>query len=115
MSSKQTRQKMIDYLLQLLPSKGEQAYEKFVTCLESEKEHLPHMELAVKMKKTAEEMKKSIPVSTYLKLSYSLLYCLICKRQEATLSKPASLAHTCKNNYKYKKNKITDTISYSKT
>jgi len=51
-----THQKRIDYLVQLLPRKGEHAYEKFITCLESEKEHPSHMELAVKMKRTATEL-----------------------------------------------------------
>ena len=54
--SRLTPQKQIDYLVQLLPSKGAYAYEKFVACLESETQHHSHMELAVKIKKTAAEM-----------------------------------------------------------
>ncbi|XP_065907540.1 uncharacterized protein [Dysidea avara] len=67
-SCKQTHQKKIDHLVQLLPRKGEHAYEKFVTCLESEKEHPSHLELADKIKKTAEEMTAlptPIPTITY--------------------------------------------------
>ena len=47
-----TQQQRVDYLVKLLPRKGEHAYEKFVTCLESEKEHSAHLELAKKMKET---------------------------------------------------------------
>jgi len=51
-----TRQQKIDYLVQLLPRKGEHAYEKFINCLESEKEHSAHMELAEKIKETAAQL-----------------------------------------------------------
>ena len=55
-----TRQQKIDYLVQLLPRKGEHAYEKFVTCLELEKEHSAHMELAEKIKETAAKLTEGI-------------------------------------------------------
>jgi len=39
----------IDRLVQILPRKGESAYAKFVSCLESESEHPAHQELADKL------------------------------------------------------------------
>ena len=50
---KQNRFQKVDQLIQILPQKGEQAYLKFISCLESENEHPAHKELAVKLKKTA--------------------------------------------------------------
>ena len=38
------------FLLSILPSKGENALECFIKCLEEEKEHLGHVELAAQMK-----------------------------------------------------------------
>ena len=52
----QTQQQKVDYLVQLLPRKGEHAYEKFLTCLELEKEHSGHVELAEKIKETAAKL-----------------------------------------------------------
>lgn len=51
-SGRQTRLQKIDQLIQILPQKGEQAYFKFVGCLESESEHPAHKELAVNLKST---------------------------------------------------------------
>ena len=49
---KQSRSQQIDQLIQILPQKGELASSKFINCLESEKEHPAHEELAVKLKRT---------------------------------------------------------------
>ena len=59
LSSQQTRQQKIDYLVALLPRKGENAYTHFVVCLESEKCHLAHQELADKLKTTAATLAES--------------------------------------------------------
>jgi len=52
----QTQQQKVDYFVQLLPRKGGHAYEKFLTCLELEKEHSGHVELAEKIKETAAKL-----------------------------------------------------------
>jgi len=39
----------IDRLVQILPRKGENAFAKFINCLESESEHPAHQELADKL------------------------------------------------------------------
>ena len=57
--SQQTRQQKIDYLVGLLPRKGENAFTNFVTCLESEREHPAHQELADKLRATAVELAES--------------------------------------------------------
>ena len=49
---KQSRSLQIDQLIRILPQKGEMACSKFICCLESEKEHPAHKELAVKLKRT---------------------------------------------------------------
>ena len=47
----------IDQLVHILPRKGRFAYPKFIKCLESEKRHLGHPELVVKLKETAAKQK----------------------------------------------------------
>ena len=49
---KQTRLQKIDQLIRILPQKGESAFLKFMKCLESEREHPAHKELAAMLKKT---------------------------------------------------------------
>ena len=49
LSCKATTLQSIDRLVQILPRKGENAYAKFVNCLESESEHPAHQELADKL------------------------------------------------------------------
>ena len=56
---KQNRFQRIDQLIQILPQKGEQAYLKFISCLESENEHPAHKELAIKLKKTRSRWQQS--------------------------------------------------------
>ncbi|XP_065907298.1 uncharacterized protein [Dysidea avara] len=69
LSNKQTTQNQkIDFLVGLLPRKGEHAYTNFVTCLESEKEHPAHQELADQLRGTAAKLAESqqqIPIITY--------------------------------------------------
>ena len=60
---KQNRFQKIDQLIQILPRKGEQAYLKFISCLESENEHPAHKELVVKLKKTRSRWQQSRPIS----------------------------------------------------
>ena len=61
----QTRSQTIDQLIQILPQKGEQAYMKFISCLESENEHPAHKELALKLKKTRSRWQQSRPISRF--------------------------------------------------
>lgn len=56
LSKQQTIPQKIDYLIQILPRKGEQACPKFIGCLESENEHPTHKELAAKLKKTRSQL-----------------------------------------------------------
>ena len=51
----------IDQLVHILPRKGKLAYIKFIQCLESEKQHLGHPELVLKLKETAEKLKCQQP------------------------------------------------------
>jgi len=68
-SSKQTQNQKVDYLVGILPRKGEHACSKFIDCLESEKEHTAHQELADKLKSTATKLAESqqqvLPIITY--------------------------------------------------
>ena len=57
MQFKRTDCEKIDHLVHILPRKGKYAYQQFIKCLESEKEHLSHPELAQELKKTAEKLK----------------------------------------------------------
>ena len=51
---KATDSEKIDHLVHILPRKGKCAYQTFIRCLESEKQHLGHPELVLKLKKTVE-------------------------------------------------------------
>ena len=62
---KQNRFQNVDQLIQILPQKGEQAYLKFISCLESENEHPAHKELALKLKKTRSRWQQSRPISRF--------------------------------------------------
>ena len=81
-SSKQTINQKIDYLVGLLPRKGAHAFSNFVTCLESEKEHPAHQELADKLKSTAtilaESQQQVLPMITYEAIS-EVSACMIMK------------------------------------
>lgn len=50
--SKPSDSKKTDQLVQVLPRKGKLACHKFIRCLESEKQHLGHPELVLKLKET---------------------------------------------------------------
>ena len=54
---KTTDEEKIDQLVHILPRKGRFAYPKFIKCLESEKQHLAHPELVVKLKETAAKLR----------------------------------------------------------
>ena len=54
---KATDAERIDHLIHILPRKGKCAYQTFIRCLESEKQHLGHPELVIKLKKTVEWLK----------------------------------------------------------
>ena len=51
----------IDQLVHILPRKGKLAYPKFIKCLKSEKQHLGHPEIVLKLKETAGKLKCQQP------------------------------------------------------
>ena len=54
---KQIDSDKIDHLVHILPRKGKRACANFIECLESEKQHMGHSELAVKLKETHSKLR----------------------------------------------------------
>lgn len=59
---KQTEAEKIDQLVQILPRKGKHACAHFIQCLESEKQHTAHPELALKLKETRAKLSQQLRI-----------------------------------------------------
>ena len=58
----QTESEKIDQLVHILPRKGKSACAHFIKCLEAEKQHAGHPDLALKLKETCAKLSQQLQI-----------------------------------------------------